>query len=842
MSIFSSALLFEKVPTGKGKDRSTIECVEGFCNNLYVGLKDGIIQHLSMTRQSGGERPERVREVGRRQMGRGGAVSQLKTVPVLNHLLVLWDGSVTALNMFSLEPVPGLKKIQNVSAFCVSQPAAHTQPVFINLFTASSKRRAVSIHKVCVDRWECVGHVALPQDPVALAVCETCLCVATSDRYILHDYLSQSTLELFPHNHGKQNVILNESRKGEFLLNGPGNLGMFVTKDGTSERPPVLWPEGVLDAVVNFPYVMALQSQALYIYSVLDQQLKQTISIQNAKTLLSTTENVLVVAEREIHCLSQTSLEDQIQGLLGRERADEALTLLDGVQALLPQDSYKDLHRSIICTSGWIKFYREAFSDAKELFIEGGLDPRDIISLYPGMAAITSGYLPHRPVVSNAKDLWRLSRDDWPTFQQYLSFLGHFLRDTRRTALSQTCPQDVDTALFKLYLEQEDLENLDQLVTSPNDCQLHVCVPELENHKRFFTLGLLYESHGQHFNAIQTWVQIVDGVCEDLRPGVFPHIVKTLSQLQLKSIIMKFIDWVLQKDQKESDLVGVLVFTGRNPEDQVMFAPEEVLTFLGNYPAALTSYLEYLVHELHSEEEKHHTLLATAYITHVLQTAQGTQGSDVNGEMREKLQQLLWESSSYNINTVQAKIKSSALHVERAILLGRAGQHRMALQILVNQERDQQAAENYCRRTSAGQGREFTQQLFLCLLQVYLESGQSVTQAVDLLNNNATTFNLVRVLQVLPSSWSLQLVGRFLCDSLRGAVHEMRMRGLQKNLAKVENLRHKHTWMEATQEKVKLDRSCVCHSCRRQLTGPEFLRRPTGELIHTHCYSADQSG
>ncbi|XP_049319296.1 transforming growth factor-beta receptor-associated protein 1 [Astyanax mexicanus] len=835
MSIFSSSLLFEKVPTGKSRDRSSIESVEWFCNNLYLGLRDGAVLYLSAGRPSAG--PGGAREVGRRQMGRGGAVSQLKTVPVLNHLLVLWDGSVSALNMFSLEPVPGLKKIQNVSVLCVSQPAAHTQPVSVNLFTASTKRRAISVHKVCVDRWECVGHVALPQDPVALAVCETCLCVATSDRYFLHDYLTHSTLDLFPHNLPKQNILLNESGAREFLLNGPGNLGMFVKTDGISERPPVPWADGVLDAVVDFPYVLALQGQTLHIYSMLDQQLKQTISIQNPKILLSTTENVLVAAEREIHCLSQTPLEDQIEGLLGRERADEALTLLDGVRALLPEDSYKDLHRSIICTSGWLKFYREDFSEAKEHFIEGGLDPRDLISLYPGMDVITPDYKSQRPAVSNARDLRMLSRDDRPAFQQYLSFLSQFLRETRETVLGQTCPQDVDTALFKLYLQQEEQELLEELVSSPNHCLLPVCVPELEQHNRFFTVGLLYQSHDQHFNAIQTWVRIVDGVCEDPRPGVFLHIVKTLSQFQQKSIIMKFIDWVLQKDQKER----VQIFTKRKPQDQNMFAPEEVLTFLEKYPAALTVYLEYLVHELHSEEEKHHTLLATAYITHILQTAQRARHSEENTEIRDKLQHLLWESSIYNVNTVQAKIKSSALHVERAILLGRAGQHRAALQILVIQEKDHQAAESYCRRTSAGQSRDFTQQLFLCLLQVYLESSQGITAAVDLLNNNAATFNPARVLQVLPSSWSLQLLRRFLCDSLRETVHESRMRGLEKNLAHVENLRHKNAWMEATQEKVRLDRSCVCHCCRLQLTGPEFLRRPTGELIHTHCYSSDKT-
>lgn len=225
MDIFTSSLVFEKVPVSKGRDKCVIQCMECSCDNIYIGSKDGVVQHFTTSSKTASKGRQTLREVTKRQMGRGGEIGQLKAVPVLNHLLVLWDNSITALNMFSLEPIAALKKIQNVSLFRLSEPTAQAQQVFVKLFTASTKRRAVSIHKVYVDRWECVGNVALAQEPVALAVHETCLCVATSDRYILHDYQRQSALQLFTHNLGKQNVLAKESVKGEFLLNGPGNLG-----------------------------------------------------------------------------------------------------------------------------------------------------------------------------------------------------------------------------------------------------------------------------------------------------------------------------------------------------------------------------------------------------------------------------------------------------------------------------------------------------------------------------------------------------------------------------------------------------------------------------------------
>ncbi|TSV68157.1 Transforming growth factor-beta receptor-associated protein 1 [Bagarius yarrelli] len=744
MDIFTSSLLFEKVPVTKGKDKSKIQCIECSCNNIYIGGKDGVLQHYTTSSKTKHGECQTLREVTKRQMGRSGEISQLKAVLVLNHLLVLWDSSITVLNMFSLEPIAALKKIQNVSLFRLGEPTVHAQQVSVELFAASTKRRAVSILKVCVDRWECVGNVALTQDPVALAVCETCLCVATSDRYILHDYQTQNTLELFTHNLGKQNVLAKESVKGEFLLHGPGNLGMFVLKTGISQRPPVPWLDGVCDAVVHFPYVLVLRSKSLQIYSMLDQQLKQTVFYNNGKSLLSTTDCVFVVTDREIHRLSQTPLELQIQKLVTCERVNEALILLDGVQALLPQDLYENMHRSIVCTSGWIHFYEEDFLNAKELFSKGNLDPRELICLYPDMTLISEDLKFQRPTVSNAKDLRKLNNETPSKFLEFLSFLCLYLKDIRRADLGHLFPQDIDTALFKVYLGLGHYDKLDQLVSSCNNCILDVCVPDLEHHKRFFTIGLLYQSHGQNFNAIQ---------------------------------------------------VGVLIFTGRDPGDKTTFEPQEVLSMLANYPFALILYLEYLVNEQQSQMEKHHTLLANTYITQILHSELIKNNTINLKEMRQKLEQFLWQSSFYDAGSVYVRIQSSALHVEKAILLGRLGEHRKALHLLVDKERDKKAAENYCWRTSAGRDREFTQHIFSCLLQVYLESRPDVPVAVDLLNQNVPAFNLFRVLEVLPGSWSLQLVMRFLCESLRESMHGKRMRSLEKSLARMDNLRQRHAWL-----------------------------------------------
>lgn len=140
-------------------------------------------------------------------------------------------------------------------------------------------------------------------------------------------------------------------------------------------------------------------------------------------------------------------------------------------------------------------------------------------------------------------------------------------------------------------------------------------------------------------------------------------------------------------------------------------------------------------------------------------------------------------------------IQPTVLHIEKAILLGRDGDHYQALQTLVHKERDLQVAGAYCRRAAGWQERELEHTLFLTLLQIYLGSNELASAAVDLLNANAAAFELEIVLQVLPDSWSVQLVSQFLLGSLRGTFHQRRMAGVERGLAQVELLRHKYTWV-----------------------------------------------
>nr|XP_004540918.2 transforming growth factor-beta receptor-associated protein 1 [Maylandia zebra] len=830
-SAFRQAHIYEKRAVSK-EDKSCIQCLECYDQNVYIGTKDATVQHLILTSSTNGDKSPgltKIREGRARKLGSSNSVNQLRAVPLFNHLLVLWDRSVTALNMFSLEPVPALKKIQHVSLFEVCDSLLASEGTCVQMVTSSSRRKVLRIHVVGVDRWEVVKEVSVLQDPVALAVDGATLCLATSDRYLLCDIQTGSCEELFPHNHSRQHVIVTSLGEGEFLLNGPEFLGMFVMKTGICQRPPLQWPQEVLAAGACFPYVLSLQPELLSVYSMLDQQRKQTVSLTGARGLLSTSDGVLVFTERDIFSLSLVPFEEQIQALVRHQRVEEALLLLEGAQSRHPLDSYKELQKAITCLAGFAHFYQEGFSQAKDLFIKGELDPREIIRLYPDMC-LSEDFQSHLDQINKGRDLQVLKKEDRNKFHHYLAFLGDFLRAVRGTERGLKCSKEVDSTLLRLYVEMNDDEKLQQLVAFPSKCSLDLCVPVLEQHHRFFALGSLYESHGLHTDAVKTWVKITDGLCKDSScSDVYGHIVATLSQLRDKDTVWAFADWTLQRNQE----TGVQIFIKRPPDGQ--FETQDVLTFLETFPLALIFYLEYLIHDLNSEEESHHNRLALAYVTQMLQKE-----DERVRVTRGKLQQLLWESKFYNISTVYDRVKSTTLHPEKAILLGRSGEHYQALQMLVHEEKDLQAAEAYCCRAAQDQDSQFREVLLLTLLQIYLSSKDLTGAAVDLLNSQPHVFALEKVLQLLPESWSVQLVSQFLVVSLRETFHQRQMVRLQQALAQAELLRHKVTWMQVSKTKFRVDKEQKCRVCQRELTEPHFVRNLRGEVVHISCtgYSA----
>uniref|UniRef100_A0A3B4AF46 CNH domain-containing protein n=1 Tax=Periophthalmus magnuspinnatus TaxID=409849 RepID=A0A3B4AF46_9GOBI len=798
---FTLTCVYEKTSDPRDKDRFNIQCVECYHPNIYMGTKQGTVHHLLISSVHPSSNQTYAKEARVKKFS-SSPVNRIRLVPIYNHLLALSNRTVTVLNMFSLETNPSFKKIQNVSQFELSQEEDKVQMV-----TCSSQKKVIRVLAVGVDHWDVLKvSIPLAQEPVELAVdvCSACVCVGTSEQYLLCDLHTGHREALFQHGHSRLQVLVSAVGGGEFLLNGPGGLGLFVLASGVCQRPPLHWSPEVLAACMCPPYALSLQACELVVYSLLDQQCKQTVSVRGALGMVPTTDGAVVFTDRSVYTVWMSPVQEQVQRLVEQERLEEALLLLDS-----PQAHAVDPHRviNLSVTTCYLHFF---------FFSKGELDPRELLHLFPDLhATLPEHFHPQIDHHTRAQDLRELWRTDPDTKHRYLRFLIDYLRAVRsRSAepdLWSGCgAEEVDCALLWLYVQTADSDGLVQLVANPNACAKVMYVVKTNRiffHDRFFALGFLYQSHGKYEDAIQV-MTFTEGVhtdpsCPLSRSEVLELVVSSLRQLEDTDIVWKYAPWILHNNQE----TGVQIFT--KPPAQAHFPPDQVLSLLETYPQARIKYLEFLIHETNSEEAGHHTHLALAYVSQSLQSHEDT-------ETRRKLQDLLWESQCYDVSTVYDQIKPTSLHIEKAILLGRTGDHRGALSLLVQDCPDPTAAEEYC----------------------YSE-GRSPA-ALDLLQKYPQVLSGEKVLEVMPESWSVQLLSGFLVESIREMFHQSRLKKVQRALEQARLLRHKAFWIQASNTMLKLDGKQPCLLCRKPVTSPLFVHTPSGGLLHLDC--ANNSG
>ncbi|XP_004435932.1 PREDICTED: transforming growth factor-beta receptor-associated protein 1 [Ceratotherium simum simum] len=822
------------------RERVNIDCVECCGRNLYVGTSDCFIHHFLLEENAlpAGTATFTATKQLHRHLGFKKAVSELRAASALNRLLVLCDNSITLINMMSLEPVPSGARIKGAMAFALNENPVSGDPFCVEVCIISVKRRTIQVFMVYEDRVQIVREVSTPEQPLAVAVDGHFLCLALTTQYIILNYSTGVAQDLFPYCSEEKRPIVKRIGRQEFLLAGPGGLGMFATVAGISQRAPVHWSENVVGAAVCFPYVIALDEEFITVHSMLDQQQKQTLPFKEGHILQDFEGRVIVATSKGVYILVPLPLEKQIQDLLASRRVEEALILAKGARRNIPKEKFQVMYRRILQQAGFIQFAQLQFLEAKELFRSSQLDVRELISLYPFLLPASSSFTRSHPPLHEYADLNQLTQGDQEKMAKCKRFLMSYLNEVRSTEVANGYKEDIDTALLKLYAEADHDSLLDLLVTE-NFCLLTDSAAWLEKHKKYFALGLLYHYNNQDAAAVQLWVNIVNGDIQDsTRSDLYEYIVDFLTYSLDRELVWKYADWVLQKSEE----IGVQVFTKRPLTEQQKdsFNPEDVITCLKKYPKALVKYLEHLVVDRSLQKEEYHTRLALLYLDEVLRQGPGASGKGAEvTETQAKLRHLLQKSDLYRVHFLLDRIQGAGLPMESAILHGKLEEHEKALRILVHELRDFSAAEDYCLWRSEGRDPPYRQRLFHTLLAIYLGPGPSAHEltvaAVDLLNHRAAEFDAAQVLQLLPGSWSVQLLCPFLMGAMRDSVHTRRTTQVALGLAKSENLIYKYDKMKLKGSSVLLSDKNLCQMCQNPFCEPVFVRYPNGGLVHTHC-------
>lgn len=228
------------------KERVHIECVECCGKNLYVGTGDCVVYHFLLEERAlpTGTATFSATKQLHRHLGFRKPVSELRAASALNRLLVLCDNSITLLNMMSLEPVPSGARIKGAVALALNENPVSGDPFCVEVCIISVKRRTIQLFLVYEDRVQIVREVSTPEQPLAVAVDGHFLCLALTTQYIILNYNTGFSQDLFPYCSEEKRPIVKRIGRQEFLLAGPGGLGEPPPAPASRRSIPSAWPPG----------------------------------------------------------------------------------------------------------------------------------------------------------------------------------------------------------------------------------------------------------------------------------------------------------------------------------------------------------------------------------------------------------------------------------------------------------------------------------------------------------------------------------------------------------------------------------------------------------------------
>lgn len=212
------------------KARINIECIECCGKNLYIGTSDGSIYHFLLEeKNSPAEKTTfSVTKQLHKNLSFRKAVGELKAASALNRLLVLCDSTITLMNMMNLEPIPTGARIKGAVTFTLNENPVNGDPFCVEVCIVSVKRRTIQLFLVYEDRVQIVKEVFTQEQPCAVAVDGYYLCLALTTQYIILNYDTGISQDLFPYSSEERRPIVKRIGRQEFLLAGPGGLGEDV--------------------------------------------------------------------------------------------------------------------------------------------------------------------------------------------------------------------------------------------------------------------------------------------------------------------------------------------------------------------------------------------------------------------------------------------------------------------------------------------------------------------------------------------------------------------------------------------------------------------------------------
>lgn len=440
---------------------------------------------------------------------------------------------------------------------------------------------------------------------------------------------------------------------------------------------------------------------------------------------------------RKSSSISNTS---SMPSLSKRDSNQSLPSICDSPDSAANPSSQEDTIKKIDHLHAFHLFCKKDFKESMNLFAKLDTDPSLVIGLFPNLVpekTRSKFEYPSPPPVLEDMDL----KNGLKALSDYLLPVRRKLApdnkedqtvDNERSR--QQLRQIVDTTLLKCYLHTSD-GLVASLVNLPdNNCHVEETEEALIQFKKFNELIVFYRSKGLHRKALEmltaqsreekrkvsvaSMAKSRDSNQGNSRSPTPPvtltmheRVVNYLQHLPPShlSLLFEYSEWVIREYPED----GLKIFIEDFGSETELLPRDKVIEFLERVNSSLVcQYLEHVIDVWNDQTPAFHNLLIKnyrekvnsllkEYISSLPKGHTPNQPGQEPGELgivRSKLLSFLKKSKSYSTDVLPSHFLRDGLHHERALVMGRIGNHREALSIYINYLKDPKEAEQYCNR------------------------------------------------------------------------------------------------------------------------------------------------
>lgn len=852
-------------------------------------------------------------------------VAQVEIIPELKIIITLSDGLIHINNLDDLSLYQVIQKTKGATYFATNLQIQRTltgEKQSMLRMGVVVKRKIILLYWKNKNFHEMSQEVVLNDQPRTLAWCSESLFIGYRSEYDLIKLAGsrQEETKNLSATGGKQpEPMIKLLQDDKVSINRDENTYILDQEGDPYLKYALCWSDIPINMVEDYPYLVALLPSSIVEIRTIEPhlfiqrlELAQTTSNYGKIKLITKCVGkkglIIAASANDILALIAVPVDQQKEQMVFEKHFELALKLVN-------MDKLKDptIIEDIELKYAYDLFNRECYKEALDLFLKLDRSPLKVIELFPELSdkiftqddnfsygrGVSSSsiinkqsdqqsddkitalidYLiqirrricnPHKIPSSVCPDDFRVD----PSAQSIIHDDETLISHMKSPRTLEKLRQEVDTTLLKCYLKTKNSLVASLLRLPDNHCKLQVTEKALIKYNKYTDLIILYQSRGLHTKALE----LLKNHFQDPPSSGRERMVQYLQNLGPDHLptIFEYASWVIEQEPE----LGLKIFTADTPDIEQQDR-NLILEFLRQKaPQLEIPYLEHLIHFWNDKTSLFHTTLLlryrqkvgpllSRYIASIGDQVPCPAGQEPHelGELRQKLLDFLEISDHYTTQGLPALLLNEGLCEERAIVVGKLGQHEEALSIFIYVLNNPKRAEEYC--LSVHQRRlPNSKDIFFLLLKLYLHPPEtfssnqlkrkmSVSSANQMSSNNSGdqlmpinfTGRIVKLLtehgdkidplkaiSELPNDFDLVHLKDYLSAIMKRKLQESHENEMFRQLVMSKFYQVQKTWIELQQaNKIVIDEVTVCQVCNKKIGHSAFVRFPNLDLVHYSC-------